>query len=348
MPAIGILSPRLRQADQDLLLSHVAMSYDAAAAAEGAERCARVASRPAALAAGMQACMKRHEHAPRRPLIVQDLEIGTRSPAVGPGDSVKVPFAPRCAAARAGHRLPLMRRGRQVRYSVYLLSDKHPAGRGQLVGVVGGGADGSVQPTPENEQKLKVEPAVAAAADSSRLTETRCRSSSWARRSARRSQASTRRVARASAGTETASGRAAHRGLLRTQGTTGMMEGGRRFLVVPPHMGYGAQASAVIPASSFLLIELALVKVKARGRSGGRGPPSPHSALAHRSRAPRPRRRTLLRGPPPLSPRPSRRRLWSRLPPRPPSPSAPPRRCRTTAPPRARATRCPSPPTVVR
>ncbi|MFC5139306.1 FKBP-type peptidyl-prolyl cis-trans isomerase [Actinomycetospora rhizophila] len=45
-------------------------------------------------------------------------------------------------------------------------------------------------------------------------------------------------------------------------GISGMREGGRRVLVVPPHQGYGAQgAGGVIPPNAHLVFVVDLVKV---------------------------------------------------------------------------------------
>ena len=45
-------------------------------------------------------------------------------------------------------------------------------------------------------------------------------------------------------------------------GISGMREGGRRILVVPPHQGYGAQgAGGVIPPNAHLVFVVDLVKV---------------------------------------------------------------------------------------
>jgi FKBP-type peptidyl-prolyl cis-trans isomerase 2 len=46
------------------------------------------------------------------------------------------------------------------------------------------------------------------------------------------------------------------------QGVVGMCKGGRRIMVVPTHLAYGASSSAKIPANSDLVLEVTLVKVK--------------------------------------------------------------------------------------
>ena len=45
------------------------------------------------------------------------------------------------------------------------------------------------------------------------------------------------------------------------QGVTGLKEGGKRKLTIPPELGYGNQANGAIPANSTLLFEIELLSV---------------------------------------------------------------------------------------
>lgn len=45
------------------------------------------------------------------------------------------------------------------------------------------------------------------------------------------------------------------------QGVVGMQPGGKRLVIIPPSLGYGAQAYGPIPANSTLMFEIELVSV---------------------------------------------------------------------------------------
>lgn len=52
------------------------------------------------------------------------------------------------------------------------------------------------------------------------------------------------------------------------QGFSGMREGGRRLIAIPPQLGYGANAVGTIPANSTLIFEVELLQVLS-GEMGG-------------------------------------------------------------------------------
>ena len=59
------------------------------------------------------------------------------------------------------------------------------------------------------------------------------------------------------------------------QGVVGMRKGGKRFLVIPPHLAYGGQQAGSIPPHSTLLVEVTCIKVKyAEGHAPTHSPPA--------------------------------------------------------------------------